>query len=68
MRKGLGELLERAELVNINGLVTLTEATHRKKIAYHTLRKWLVDRPDIPLLRIGPVLLIAETELEKYHE
>jgi hypothetical protein len=65
-RRGLGALLERAEPISVNGVVTIAEGARRKGVTYHSLRLWLRSNPTVPLLKIGTIVLVRTDELEKY--
>ncbi len=44
-RRGLGVLLERAQPISVNGVVTLTEGARRKGVSYNSVRMWLRANP-----------------------
>ncbi len=64
-RKGLGTLLSRAHPVNMYGLHTLTDVAQRKSVSYNGLRMYLRYHPEVPLLRLGTILLLRTEDLEK---
>ncbi len=64
-RKGLGTLLSRAHPVHMYGLHTLDDAAKRKGVSYNGLRAYLRYHPEVPLLKLGTILLLRTEDLEK---
>jgi len=64
-RRGQGALLDRADTVHMYGLVTMAQAAERLETSYHGLRMWLRYHPEIPLLKLGTIVLLRVDELEK---